>query len=82
MEANNGLFNGKGRVNDENNIGKCSNGIIDMTAVFSAVEVRRELADFANFQWKTMRFGGPRWPKRKKRTLRDGESTPPTPVTG
>ena len=53
-----------------------------MTAVFSAVEVRRELADFANFPSKTMLFGGPRWPKRKKRALRDGESTPPTSIMG
>ena len=40
MEANNGLLNGKGMVDDENNIGKRSNDMTDMTAVFSAVEVQ------------------------------------------
>ena len=41
-----------------------------------------ELRFFSNFIWKAMRFSSPRWPKRKKRTLRGEESTPPTLFMG
>ena len=59
MEANNGLSNGKGTVDDDNNIGKWSNDIIDTKAVFSAVEVQRELADFWEFPMENNLFGRP-----------------------
>ena len=39
------VLNGKRMVNGVSSIGRCFNDTIDMTAVFSAVEIGRELAE-------------------------------------
>ena len=42
------VLNGKRMVNGVSSIGRCFNDTIDMTAVFSAVKIRQELADLGN----------------------------------